>query len=128
MSVLVLDSGGISRLARQSQEAAAMIAVFRRDGIWPPIVPSIVLVESLTGRQRGDAVINRFLKTCDLIEDLPQHLARRATALRSAARQGSAVDAIVVASAEPGGTVLSGDVKDLRALAGYAQDVEVHRV
>jgi hypothetical protein len=30
--------------------------------------------------------------------------------------------------AEPGGTVLSGDVGDLRALAAYANDVEVHRV
>ncbi|HXY28853.1 MAG TPA: hypothetical protein VEH82_11295 [Acidimicrobiales bacterium] len=128
MSPLVLDSGGVSRVARQSPDAAALIAVFRRDGIWPPIVPSVVLVESLTGRQRADALTNRFLKTCDIVEDLPQHLARRAAALRASARQGSAVDAIVVASAEPGGTVLSGDVRDLRALASYAQDVEVHRV
>ena len=86
----------------------------------------MVLVESLTGRQRADALTNRFLKTCDIVEDLPQHLARRAAALQASARQGSAVDAIVVASAEPGGTVLSGDVRDLRALASYAQDVEVH--
>jgi hypothetical protein len=128
LSLFVLDSGGITRLARQSQDAAAMIAVFKRDGIWPPIVPSVVLVESLTGRQRSDALTNRFLKTCDIVEDLPQHLARRAAALRASARQGSAVDAIVVAMAEPGGTVLSGDVGDLRALASYAQDVEVHRV
>jgi len=40
-----------------------MITVFKRDGIWPPIVPSVVLVESLTGRQRADALTNRFLKT-----------------------------------------------------------------
>jgi hypothetical protein len=128
LSLLVLDSGGVTRLARRSQDAAAMIAVFKRDGIWPPVVPSVVLIESLTGRQRADALTNRFLKTCDIIEDLPQHLARRAAALRASARQGSAVDAIVMAMAEPGGTVLSGDVGDLRALASYAQDVEVHRV
>lgn len=128
MSLLVLDSGGITRLARQSQDTAAIIAVLKRDGIWPPIVPSVVLVESLTGRQRADALTNRFLKICDIVEDVPQHLARRAATLRASARRGSAVDAIVVAVAEPAGTVLSGDVGDLRALASYAQDVEVHRV
>jgi len=128
LSLLVLDSGGITRLARQSQDAAAIIAVFKRDGIWPPIVPSVVLVESLTGRQRNDALTNRFLKTCDVVEDVPQHLSRRAATLRASARRGSAVDAIVVAMAEPAGTVLSGDVGDLRALAAHAQDVEVHRV
>ena len=47
-----------------------MIAVFKRDGIWPPIVPSVVLVETLTGRQRADALTNRFLKTCDIVEDV----------------------------------------------------------
>ncbi len=104
-----------------------MIAVFRRDGIWPPVVPSIVLVESLTGRQRNDASLNRFLKTCDIVEELSARLARRAGSLRARARQGSAVDAVVVAMAEPGGAVLGGDLADLRALAAYADDVIVHR-
>jgi hypothetical protein len=44
------------------------------------------------------------------------------------ARQGSAVDAIVVASAEPGGSVLSGDISDLRAIAAHADDVLVIRI
>jgi hypothetical protein len=127
VSALVLDSGGISRLARRHPDAAALIAVFMRDGIWPPVVPSIVLVESLSGRQRNDALINRFLKTCDIVEVLPEHLARRAGALRADARRGSAVDAVVVATAEPGGAVLSGDLDDLRALASYAEDVIVQR-
>jgi hypothetical protein len=30
--------------------------------------------------------------------------------------------------AEPGGTVLSGDLADLRALASYTEGVAVHRV
>ncbi len=104
-----------------------MIAVFKRDDIWPPIVPSVVLVESLSGRQRTDALVNRFLKTCDIVEELPQHVARRASALRSMARQGSAVDAVVVAMAEPGGAVLGGDLNDLRAIAAFADHVTVHR-
>jgi hypothetical protein len=99
-----------------------------RDGLWPPVVPSVVLVESLTGRQRPDAVTNRFLKTCDIVERLPERLARRSATLRALARTGSAIDAIVVATAEPGGTVLTGDIGDLRALAAYAADVIIQRV
>ena len=105
----------------------ALIAVFKRDGLWPPVVPSVVLTESITGRQRGDANINRFLKTCDIIEELPERLARRAGALRALARQGSADDAIVVALAEPGGAVLTSDLKDLRALASHTDGVHIHR-
>lgn len=127
MTLLVLDSGGVSRLAQRRQDTIALIAVFERDGLWPPIVPSVVLAESLTGRQRTDALVNRLLKTCDIVEELPQRLARRAGALRALAGQGSAVDAIVVAMAEPGGAVLGGDLKDLRALASHADDVIVHR-
>jgi hypothetical protein len=81
----------------------------------------------VTGRQRSDANTNRFLKTCDVRELLPERLARRAAELRSRARQGSAVDAIVVVTAEPDGTVLSSDPKDLRALALYSDGVQVLR-
>ncbi len=101
--------------------------MFKRDGLWPPAVPSVVLAKSTTGRQRGDANINRFLKTCDIIEELPEHLARRAGALRALAHQGSAVDAIVVALAEPDGAVLTSDLKDLRALATHADGVNIYR-
>ncbi|CAN5733706.1 hypothetical protein BH24ACT3_BH24ACT3_03760 [soil metagenome] len=129
MTVLVLDSGAITRLARRRQDAAALIAVFRRDGLWPPLVPSVVLAESrLSGRQRTDAEVNRLLKTCNVREEVPEHVARRAGALRALAGQGSAVDAIVVALAEPGGALLGSDLKDLRALAAHAEDVVVHRV
>lgn len=127
MTLLVLDSGGISRLARRRQDSAALIAVFKRDGLWPPLVPAVVLAESITGRQRHDANINRFLKTCNITDELTERLARRAGALRALARQGSAVDALVVAFAEPGGAVLTADLKDLRALAGHADGVRVYR-
>lgn len=127
MSILVLDSGGVTRLARRNTEALARIEAFRREGLWPPVVPSIVLVECLTGKQRTDANVNRFLKTCQIFERIPEGLARRAAALRTQANRGSGVDALVVAVAEPGGDVLSGDVGDLRSLATYAEDVRVHR-
>ena len=127
MSILVLDSGGVTRLARRNADALATIRSLRRAGLWPPVVPSMVLIESLTGRQRTDANVNRFLKTCDIVEGVTEGIARRAASLRARARQGSAVDALVIAMAEPGGDVLSSDLADLRALATYTVDVAVHR-
>ncbi|MGH9108290.1 MAG: hypothetical protein ACRDY3_02285 [Acidimicrobiales bacterium] len=126
--MIVLDSGGVSFLAKRNQDAVATIRALVRDGEWPPVVPSVVLVESLSGRQRQDAAVNRLLKVCDIGEDLPVPLVRRAGELRHRARRGSAVDAIVVASAEPGGVVFSGDVNDLGALASYATGVRIERV
>lgn len=102
-----------------------MIAVLQRDGWWPPLVPSAVLAESISGRQQQDANVNRFLKTCEVVTELSEPIARRAGTLRALARQGSAIDAIVVAMAEPGGAVLTGDLKDLHALATYSHGVVV---
>ena len=48
--------------------------------------------------------------------------------LRNGSVRGSAVDAVVVASAEPGGVVLTGDVEDLGALASHSDAVRVERV
>jgi hypothetical protein len=121
--VLVLDSGAVSLLAQRSQKAAATILALRNEELWPPVVPSIVLVESLTGRTQRDATTDRFLKTCDIAERVPVRMARRASELRHRARQGSAFDAVVVVTAEPGGVVLTRDLNDLRALATYADNV-----
>jgi hypothetical protein len=38
------------------------------------------------------------------------------------------VDALVVAFAEPGGTILTSDPGDLESLSIYAEDVEIVRV
>lgn len=127
MTLLILDSGGVTRLAQRRQETLALITVFKRDGLWPPIVPTVVLAESLSGRPRTDAVVNRLLKTCDVVAELPEPVARRAGVLRALAGQGSAVDAVVIAMAEPGGAVLGSDLQDLRALASHATRVTVHR-
>jgi hypothetical protein len=123
--MLVLDSGAVTRLAERSARAAALIAALRAEGLWPPVVPSVVLIECLTGEGSRDAVHNRFLRTCDVAESVPVPLARRAAWLRARARTGSAVDALVTAAAEPDGTVLSCDLADLRALARHASDVTI---
>jgi hypothetical protein len=126
--VLVLDSGGVSRLAERSQQAAALILALREEDLWPPLVPSVVLVECLQGHPGRDVLTNSFLKMCDIVEEISEPLARRAALLRRQARRGSAVDALVVALAEPGGTVLTSDLDDLSALAQYAHDVVIEKV
>ena len=85
----------------------------------------MVLVESLHGDTGRDANTNRFLKTFIIESNVSVTVARRAAELRRLARTGSAVDALVVAIAEPGGTVLTGDRADIEALAAHAVRVSV---
>jgi len=128
MTVLVLDSGGVTHLAERSRQGAALILALCREGLWPPVVPSVVLVECLQGHAARDAVANRFLKTCDIVAEVPVAVARRAAQLRRLARRGSVVDALVIAFAEPGGTVVTSDPRDLEALAEHATRVVVEAV
>jgi hypothetical protein len=63
-----------------------------------------------------------------LATSVPETLARRAALLRRRARRDSAVDALVVAHAEPAGTVLTSNPHYLEALAAHAESVDVIRV
>jgi hypothetical protein len=123
--VLILDSGGVTRLSARTGRSLALIKGLIEAELWPPLVPTVVLVESLQGHPGRDANANRFLKTCILEPVVTDALARRAAELRRRARRGSAVDAVVVAMAEPGGTVLTGDKADIQALAAHARHVSV---
>ena len=53
---------------------------------------------------------------------------RPASDLRRRARTGSAVDVIVVALAEPGGTIFTGDKADIAALAAHTRDISVELI
>lgn len=123
---LVLGSGGLSLLA----ENRARLEELRRRGEWPALVPAVVLTESLTGDHRRDFHENRLLRTCEVLST-DEALARKGAALRTAVggvRRPSTVDAIVVALADVvgGATVLTGDLRDLRALARHTvNDVRV---
>ena len=128
MTRLVLDSSGLSRLAEPRRQSAQLAVSLSRTLAWPPIVPTVVLTESLSGRPRTDAAVNRLLMSCIVMEHIPEALARRAGALRTLARRGSAVDALVVAAAEPDGTVLTSDTGDISALAHHADNVSIHPV
>ena len=123
--MLVLDSGGLSYLATRSSQAVALIRSLRREELWPPVIPTMVLVESLQAWPGRDAALNQFIGTCLVDDSVPVTLARRTAELRRAARKGSAVDALVMALAEPNGAVLTGDVDDLRALAAQTKQVTV---
>lgn len=126
---LVLDSGGVTMLVLNR----ARLEALRRRGAWPAVVPAVVLTEALTGDHRRDFHENRLLRTCD-IRPVDEELARHAATLRTAAagsRTPSAADAVVVALADSlgGGTVLTSDPRDLKALARHATaEVRIERV
>ena len=123
--MLVLDSGGLARLAARTKTSVSLIRALTAQGLWPPLVPTMVLVESLYGDTGRDVNTQRFLKTCIIESNVSLGVARRAAELRRLARTGSAVDALVVAIAEPGGTVLTGDRADIEAQAAHADRVSV---
>ena len=113
---LILDSGGVSALAGQR----ARLAELRRRGLWPALVPAVVLTESLTGDHRRDFHENRLLRMCQ-IRDVTEQLARDAALLRTRTGRAttiSATDAIVaaLALAHPDPIVLTSDPDDLTAL------------
>jgi predicted nucleic acid-binding protein len=119
---IVLDSNGLTMLASNR----ARLEELRRRGEWPAVLPSVVLVEALSGDPRRDYHENRVLKTCD-IRPVDELLARGAGSLRSRTglrRAPSAVGAVVVALADlvGGATVLSSDLGDLRALARHTSN------
>lgn len=129
VSLLVLDAGALSRLAERSIPARERLRQLRAAGLWPPVVPAVVLTEALRGDPRRDFLEERLLGMCD-VEAVEESIARRAARLRTGAGRGSAVDAIVVAVAETtGGVVLTQDLKDLKTLAmPTAPPVTVERV
>lgn len=113
---LVLDSGGVTALAGQR----ARLAELRRRDAWPPQVPTVVLVEVLTGDHRRDFHENRLLRMCQ-IRPVNERTARDAARLRTASGRTdeiSATDAIVAALAVSIGdsVVLTSDPTDLTDL------------
>ncbi|MGH3913850.1 MAG: hypothetical protein ACRDTC_10640 [Pseudonocardiaceae bacterium] len=125
---VVLDSGGVSWLAQRSPRTVAVVREPRTAGLWPAVVPALVLVECLTGQVGRDAQANRLLKACDVLTEIPQALARRCARLRCAAQRDSAVEAIVIGVAEPAGVVFTSNLDDLATLAHTATAVTIRPV
>lgn len=121
-----LDSSALTKLAAQDRATMARLSGLLDRDLWPPIIPTAVLVESLTGKGPRDARVNRLLRTCEVV-DLDTVIARRAAYLRTRARAGSAVDAVVVATAESEAStiIITGDADDLTRLSRHSQPVTI---
>jgi predicted nucleic acid-binding protein len=96
---IILDSGALSALAKRSRAARMFFDEALKSGA-PLVVPTVVLVESLTGTSR-DAQTNAILKSATIV-GLDANIARSAAALRHKHRLRGAgtIDAIVVACAD----------------------------
>ncbi|MEO7193623.1 MAG: hypothetical protein ABIZ05_02195 [Pseudonocardiaceae bacterium] len=124
MSV-VLDAGAVTALGRRDRQTAARLAALRRRGLWPPVVPTAVLVDSLTGNRVRDGLAHRTVEL-SLVHPLDEPLARRAAQLRGLARAGAAVDAVVVATAELlEALVITVNPDDLARLCHHARGVRL---
>lgn len=89
-----------------------------------PAVPLPVLAEAWRGGPR-QANLARALKGIDKL-DCTERIARRAGELLAATDGSNAIDAIVVATAEPHrAVVVTGDPGDLGALASHAEGVAI---
>lgn len=126
---LILDSGGLTALVGQR----ARLAQLRRQGEWPPQIPSVVLAETLSGDHRRDFHENRLIGMCQVREVGELH-AREAARLRTrTGRAGtiSATDAVVAAMATTfrSPMILTSDPGDIAALVeGHPIEVLVVRV
>jgi predicted nucleic acid-binding protein len=113
---LVLDSGGVTALAGQR----ARLAELRRRGAWPPQVPTVVLVEVLTGDHRRDFHENHLLRMCQ-VRPVDERTARDGARMRTATGRAddiTATDAIVAAFAASlsDAVILTSDPTDLTDL------------
>lgn len=126
---IVLDSGAVSALADDRDRLRAM----REAGMWPPVVPCVVLTEALTGDHRRDFHTNHLLKACQVV-DIDERTARDAAALRFATSRAceiAVIDAIVVAVADQmvDPVVITSDPDDIVSLAVHAaQSVLIKRL
>lgn len=125
---IILDSAAVTAFAAEPRRLAAWMRSQRREDAWLAAIPSVVLVECLTGDAGRDARVNQFVKTCEILEVVPTAIARSAARLRSSARRGSAIDALLVAFARSGDIIVTADLKDIRPLAAHAENVAVERI
>ncbi len=131
---LVLDSGGLSALCGTSHHARERLRWNSRH-LGEVMVPTAVLVECATGDGGRDAEVNRILGI--LVGDdaeyagVDERTARRAGALRYAAKSDDGIDALVAAVAVGDGSptvVLTSDPHDLSRLVARAPNVAVRTV
>jgi PIN domain nuclease of toxin-antitoxin system len=118
---VILDSGAVTFFAQQTRRSDKVLTLLPSNHL---VVPSLVLVECLPESPR-DARVQRFLRACSIRTELSREEAQYAAQLRRSAQRGSAVDAVVVALANRGDVVVTGDKDDISALVAHAEQVHV---
>jgi predicted nucleic acid-binding protein len=124
---VILDSGAVSHLGEGRGRARAELRSLVERG-WLLVVPTVVLVECLTGDGRRDASVNRVLKAVDRLDASEEADARLAAGLRRRSGNPSVVDALVAARAHRKRglcIVLTSDVDDLERHVARAPHVRV---
>jgi predicted nucleic acid-binding protein len=124
---LLFDSGAVTALADGDKKLRYVVRKAIAGNI-PVAVPTIVIAESTTGDRR-DANVNRILREFDVL-NLTESIARDAGKLRARLRGAGLADTVVVATADrvPGTTIITADVRDLRALAAIASRTAVEHI
>lgn len=123
---LILDSGAVIALSRNDMRARAALTAAHEAGA-DVSIPSVVVAETVRGSAK-DPPVNRIIKAVGEVSSAGESPGRVAGALLGAARSDSTVDAVVVATAIEigGGVILTGDTRDLEALAIDHPDVVIH--
>lgn len=115
---LVLDSGALSMFGEGDVRLLAILEAAQRQGALL-LVPTVCLVESLTGTARDARLHQRLRSTRSVVLDEP--VARDAARRRAAVDGDDAADPVVVATAAAAGaSVVTTDPDDLGRLARAA--------
>jgi hypothetical protein len=130
----VLDSGGLTALTGKAQRARVWLRwIVENDGV--VVVPTPVLVETVSGDAGRDAEVNRILnvlqRAASVLVPPGEETARCAGRLRFKARTDDGVDALVAAEAVGDGTacvLLTSDPRDLERLLADSPRVAVRAV
>lgn len=116
------DSGMLISLERGDRTAWAVHRRLLERG-QPPHVCAISIAEVWRG-PRG-ALLARVLRGCS-VEPVDEELARRSGEALAQVEGASTVDAVIAASAaRAGATLLTGDRRDLTALAGHFRSLRI---
>ncbi len=122
---LILDAGAVIALSRSEARARAVLAAAVEAGA-DVSIPAVVVAETVRG-VAADAPVNRVVKAVGEVDVATEAIGRTAGRLLGETRSNSTIDAIVVATAveATGAVILTGDPKDLGALASRHREVVV---
>jgi hypothetical protein len=123
VSALVLDAGAFVAVDRGDRAMAARLRVAERSGLELRSNGAVVaqVWRDPSGRQSDLA---RLLRAVD-VKPVDRRLGQAAGVLSGRARKGDAVDATVVAIANAGDRIITGDPDDIRALAASGRPILV---